>query len=1356
MKVNNYYVGLDIGTNSVGYAVTDKNYNLTKYNGEPMWGSHVFEEGSTSQERRSFRTARRRNDRKKQRVTLVSEIFAPEIVKVDPRFFIRRRESALFREDVEVGDRYIVFNDEDFTDKDFYDKYPTIHHLIYELMTDESPHDVRLVYLACAYLVAHRGHFLNDVSKDNVADVLDFYSVYDKFMNAMTDYDEIPWECNVDLFKNIIKKKQTVANKEKEFLALLNNGKKFKLDEEDVISKEGIIKLLSGGTYDIGKLFPKIMFEDKITISFKMAEEDFVSVLALLDDEADILITLRNLYDWGTLSTVLKDDKNECGIKCISKSKIAVYEQHRDDLRFLKYFIRKYKPERYFEIFRDAEVSANYVSYSYNVKNVENPDKVKKAKKEDFCDYIKKIVKDVSVDREDQSDYDDMMLRLETCNFMPKQVEGDNRVIPYQLYYYELKIILDNAKAYLPFLLETDVDGYTNEAKLLSIMEFRVPYYVGPLRTDNNEHAWMRRKAQGKIYPWNFEEKVDLDKSEQEFINRMTNSCSYLPGESVLPKYSLLYCKFNVLNEINNIKVNGCEIPVNHKQGIFELFSRYRKVTVKRIKDYLESNNLLHKGDVISGIDITIKSSLKSYHDFKRLMENGTFTESQVEDIIERLTYSEDKNRIAKWLHSSYPALSEEDVKYISKLKYNDFGTLSKKFLSGIQGYNKDTGETTTVIDMLWNSNDNLMQILSNKYTFTEEIENIRNDYYSNHPATIDSLLDSLYISNAVKRSIYRTLSVLSDIKKACGGTPQKIFVEMGRGDGEKGIRTQTRRNQIRELYKLMDKEEVRELSEQLESKDDNELQSEVLFLYFMQLGKCAYTGKTLDIDKLKTNLYNVDHIYPQSYVKDDSINNKVLVISEENGKKGDSYPISKEIREKMQPFWYMLQKHKLISEEKYKRLVRNTSFTEEERMGFINRQLVDTRQSTKAIATVLKSMFPHTEIIYSKASLVSDYRHEFDLIKTRSVNDLHHAKDAYLNIIVGNVYHCRFTKRFFVNQKYSLKTKSIFMHNVLDKEMIVWNGEESIQKVRKVIEKNNIHYTKYAFMKKGGFFEQMPRKAASGLIPRKAGLDSEKYGGYSKATATAFLLVKYKDKGKIDIMIMPVDYMFSAKVFSDKKMAEDYSKITLEKIWGRTTGQITDITFPLGLRPIKVNTTLSFDGFLACITRKANGGKIIGLSSMMPLIIGYKWELYVKKLENFVSKKEKNKNLILNENYDGISREKNNQLYDVLALKVINGIYEKAFSAQIPVLKEGYNKFDELSTEEQVKALLMLVLLLKSGRAGGCDLTLIGGKRNAGEYTINPKVSNWKEKFRDVRIVDNSPSGIYVAESDNLLELLD
>ncbi|MCM1235376.1 MAG: hypothetical protein NC489_35190, partial [Ruminococcus flavefaciens] len=419
-------------------------------------------------------------------------------------------------------------------------------------------------------------------------------------------------------------------------------------------------------------------------------------------------------------------------------------------------------------------------------------------------------------------------------------------------------------------------------------------------------------------------------------------------------------------------------------------------------------------------------------------------------------------------------------------------------------------------------------------------------------------------------------------------------------------------------------------------------------------------------------------------------------------------------------------------------------------------RQLVETRQSAKAVAHILKLYFPETEIVYSKAGLVSDFRKEFGMLKCRSVNDLHHAKDAYLNIVVGNVYHCRFTKNFFLEQKYTLKTKQLFSHPVNAGGKDVWKGEEDIARVKKIVGKNNIHYSKYAFIRKGGLFDQMPLKASDGLIPRKKGLDPAKYGGYNKASAACFLLVRYREKGKREVCVIPVELMSYNQVFSDmdETFALSYAQRTLETIWNKK-GFITDIEFPIGLRPLKVNTMLSFDGFRACITGKANKGQIIGLTSMMPLIIGGKWETYVKKLERFLEKKEKNKLITLNEEYDGITQMENAQLYDLLVEKVVDGLYGKAFSATIDVLKDGRQKFNTLPAEEQVKLLCTLVLLLKSGRAGTCDLTAIDGKAATGTYQIGTKLSAWKKKFLVVRIIDQSASGIYEAVSDNLLDLI-
>ena len=179
-----------------------------------------------------------------------------------------------------------------------------------------------------------------------------------------------------------------------------------------------------------------------------------------------------------------------------------------------------------------------------------------------------------------------------------------------------------------------------------------------------------KRKAEGKILPWNFDQMVDKDASEKEFIRRMTNTCTYLPSESVLPKWSLLYSSFMVLNEINNIKVNGQSISVEAKQRIYhELFEKKAKVTVKMIRGFLESNNYMQKEDVLEGIDVTIKSSLKAHYEFRNLLAAGTLDKKDVERIIEHNTYVEDRGRYRNWINREFPNLSAEDKKYIGKLK---------------------------------------------------------------------------------------------------------------------------------------------------------------------------------------------------------------------------------------------------------------------------------------------------------------------------------------------------------------------------------------------------------------------------------------------------------------------------------------------------------------------------------------------------------------------------------------------------------------------------------------------------------------------------------------------------------------
>lgn len=1357
-----YYLGLDIGTDSVGYAVTDENYALLKFKGKAMWGATLFESAQISADRRAFRTARRRLDRRQQRIALLEELFANEIANVDPRFFIRRKESALLRTDVSSpADKSLIFNDPDFSDRDYYKHYPTIHHLLVELMQSDEPHDVRLVFTALAWLVAHRGHFLSEIDAGNIENVRDFHPVYQSLLESLLEIadGEIPWECSEDAFADILSKRVGVTAKEKQFTALLFNGTKPKDTNENgyPVDRAILLKLLCGGKVKASALFKNEEYDEFESFSLDADEETLLKAIAPLGDDAGLILRLKAMYDWALLVDTL------AGKSSISEAKVSVYEQHHTDLVGLKAFIKKYRKSEYSRIFR-TPVENNYVFYSGNFRSVpcgKRPESFAKPKKaEDFSKFIKNIVKQIDPEACDLSFYTDMLARLDLNAFLPKQVTGDNRVIPYQLYLYELNKILEKASGYLPFLSESDADGLSVADKVRSIFLFRVPYFVGPLNKHSN-NSWFVRKAEGRILPWNIESLVDYEASEQCFIDRMTNYCTYLPGENVLPKCSLLYTKFTVLNEINNLKINSVPISVEAKQMLFsELFMKKTRVTPKAIENALLSNGCMKKGDVLTGIDITVKASYKPYLDFAPLFKKDILTAADAETIIERRTYTEDKQRYVRWLSAKYPHLKGEDFKRISGLKYADFGRLSAKLLNGIEGVCRDTGEAGTIMHFLWETNNNLMELLSERFTFAETIKAFSDAYYAAHPMDINTWLDEMYVSNAVKRPIFRTLDIVKEVKKAMGSAPEKIFIEMARGatEEQKNKRTKTRRDQLLELYQKIKTDDARLFAKALEDMGDSAdsaLQSEALFLYYLQMGKCAYTGEQIEISQLKTNLYNIDHIWPQCFIKDDSIlNNKVLVVSTANGNKGDHYPVPEEYRHKMQSLWQVWHENGLMSDEKYRRLTRTTPFTDDEKMGFISRQLVETRQSTKAVAGLLQNYFPNTEIVFVKAGLASDFRHEFGCVKCREINDLHHAKDAYLNIVVGNVYHERFSRRWFsLQEKYSIKTATLFTRPLTLNGKNIWNGCSDKDRIVKTLSRNDIHLTRFAFMRKGGFFDQMPITAGTGLVPRKKGLDPESYGGYRKTTASFYMLARYTQGKKRDAMFVPVELLATAKVINDTVFAAAYVTNQIESITGKP---VKELDFPLGLRALKVNTVFEFDGFRACLAGKSGGGKDLLLASLMPLFLSPENEHYIKKLSSFSEKKKQHPAMTISERFDGITPSENLALYRSILSKLEEPPYStlSCIGGQAEVLKKGEEKFIALKPEEQVNCLLQCVLLLKDLRAGGCDMHTIGGVAKAAVLTASSKISNWK-KYSYLSIIDTSAAGLYEKRSVDLLTLI-
>lgn len=336
-----YYLGLDIGSNSVGYAVTDENYVIKKFNKKAMWGSHVFEEGKQSAERRIFRASRRRLQRKKQRIQLARELFAKEIAKVDEDFFKRLDESALHRIDKTIDTKYSLFDDIKFNDKSYHNDYPTIHHLIMDLINATESKDIRLVYLAVSYILSNRGHFLIEVDKNDIKNVILFDNVYSSFKDFFSENEvESNWTDDIkDELGKILKKKIGMKEKQKQIKELAFSNKK-KLDK----SEETIIKAITGAKIKLSDLCDNNIYDDIENNTISFADSDFDEKLASLsevleDIDFDLVTRIKAIYDWSVLSNILKEKE------FISEAKVEMYKKHKKDLALLKSLVKKYIPK---------------------------------------------------------------------------------------------------------------------------------------------------------------------------------------------------------------------------------------------------------------------------------------------------------------------------------------------------------------------------------------------------------------------------------------------------------------------------------------------------------------------------------------------------------------------------------------------------------------------------------------------------------------------------------------------------------------------------------------------------------------------------------------------------------------------------------------------------------------------------------------------------------------------------------------------------------------------------------------------------------------------------------------------------
>jgi CRISPR-associated endonuclease Csn1 len=1118
-----YDVGLDIGTNSLGWAVISSEGVLEKFKGKSMWGSVLFDEGLPASERRAFRSARRRIARRKQRILWLQELMTPIVLKEDPDFFLKLKYSYISPEDDSFNASF-VFSKEFYKQHKFYQEYPTIYHLRKALMSSDQKMDPRLIYLALHHIIKYRGNFLypgQQISVGNLDIEGSIQYMLETFgiINADEDDDHI-----ASSLADALVKENRKGEKKDECVSILLPVVPEIIEKPKDFAK-CLVSLLLGYKGDLAIL---LGVEDKLVASF--ADETYLAAEDKLDDEQlEKLESLQKVYSGFILLKILSGN-----VTTLSDAYIAKYDAHKEDLSILKALLKVYAKDEIDTIINDL-AAKSYAAY------VKAP---RKCKAEDMYKAIKAVLQKMP---QDDVRVKYCLDRIEDEQFLVKPRNSENGAIPNQLHIEELEKILANQSRFYPELEEV-------ASRILSIAKFRIPYYIGPL---NGSHSWAVRKEEGKIYPWNIYDKIDKDASATSFIKRMTNKCTYLYAEDVLPKYSLLLEEFNVLNELANIRIDGNRLSSECKlAAVVDLFSRTKKVSRASFLSWMVNNRFIPSKNVnLSGLSAkdAFISTLSSFIDFTDILGPlDAEKTAMAEDLVVWITLFEDKDMLERKIRQELKTLSDEQVKKILKLRYSSWGRLSRKLLDGIHGHDQ-TGRPMTILQVMRETSMNFMEVLADESLGFSQIIDEENSSKESFASKKD-LVMSYPGSPALKKATWVAVRVIDEIGKIMKEPPRSIYIEVAGGDEDKK-RTSSRYAQLeKKLKAIKDSDDYKDILKELQSlsKDDKKkLVDKRLMLYFLQNGKSMYSGKRINLNEI--SLCQVDHIIPQCYIKDDSLDNLALVYTSENQRKKDSLLLDDSIIKAQEPYWRHLLKYNLISRKKYENLIRR-EVDENAMKGFIARQLVETRQISKYVFESLKEIYPDTDIYGISAKLSSNVRSQLHLPKVRELNDLHHAQDAMIAAKAGFFVQKRFSQvpsehkeaysQILSSPDKERKQRYGMLASLFEKAFFGWNGDKEAANLRRWLGYKDYFLNRLLEENTSEFYNQIlmsrnenPEK----LIPKKKNQDPNLYGGYTGEQDAYFCIVSFLNGKKTKLKLIGIPVRIAALEKTKANAIQDY-----------------------------------------------------------------------------------------------------------------------------------------------------------------------------------------------------------------------
>lgn len=552
-------------------------------------------------------------------------------------------------------------------------------------------------------------------------------------------------------------------------------------------------------------------------------------------------------------------------------------------------------------------------------------------------------------------------------------VRGIENKFTHESYRNELIKLLEVQSAFYPKLEEIIDD-------VLCIYDSKREYYEGPGSYKSpTPYGSYQLDESGNVI------KINL-------IDKMRGKCTYFPDELRAPKWSYSACLFNLLNDLNNLTIQGIKITELQKQELIrDYVNKGKSVTLPAIAKICGVKKEDIFGFRIDKSEKPIFTKFEGYNELlkiaKSVNEETTIEGKKqlVDDISEILTKEKSIDTRVKKLIDDLK-LSTSLAKEIAKSGgFTTYHSLSFKAIN-------------LILEDLLKTSKNQMELFTGA-----GIKPYNHNFNKGHQLSAN--LSDWIVSPVVKRSINETIKVFNALRKYLkvkyGDDAEfsDVVVELAR---EKN--SQEKKDLIKKIQKANEEKRYK-IMELVENRKLTSAEFERISLLLEQDFKCAYSLEPIELsDVFKVGLLEVDHIIPLSISLSDAQSNKVLVYQRENQAKGQR-----------SPFQYFSSGKAKIAFESFKEYVtKNLNFSNakkrnllylgnpiEDVKGFIDRNLVDTRYASRETYNLLKSFFDYhqinTKVKVINGSATSYFRKRAYLPKNRDETYAHHAQDAMI-----------------------------------------------------------------------------------------------------------------------------------------------------------------------------------------------------------------------------------------------------------------------------------------------------------------------------------------------------------------------